>query len=225
MRPNFVPSLVGMDFMNVERQIKEMNENAGMYHLDILDWHYAENMCISPQFIQQLRPLTDCTLDVHLMVEGMPISMIRAVIEAGGDIISMHAEDVTRNIFKYISEIKGAGKKVGIVLNPAIPLSVAEYYLEDVDLVTFMGVTPGFAKQSLIPPVLDKIRGAIRLREEKGYHFTTMIDGGCHQATMKAVAETGVENIIMGATCLFSQDKDLRVAWQKMTRDFDEWTK
>lgn len=225
MRPNFVPSLMGMDFMNVEKQIKQLNEHSKMYHLDILDWHFAENMCISPQFIQQLRHISDAVFDVHLMVKDLPLSIIEASLKAGGDIISMHAEDAQQNIFKYISTIKEAGKKVGIVLNPATPLSIMQHYLDEVDMITFMGVTPGFAKQSLIPCVLDKIRDAIRLREEKGYHFTTMIDGGCHKATMKAVCDTGVENIIMGATCLFGHDSDMHVAWNKMEADFDEWVK
>ena len=225
MKYDFVPSLMAMDFLNVAKQIKELDENANMYHIDILDWHFAENLCVSPAFIQQLRPITNATFDVHLMVEGLPLSIIKACLDAGGDIISMHAEDAQRNIFKYISEIKQAGKKVGIVLNPATPLSVMQHYIEEVDLITFMGVTPGFAKQALIPSVLDKIRDALRLREEKGYKFETMIDGGCHKATMKAVAETGVENIIMGATCLFGHDSDMRVAWKKMEDDFNEWIK
>lgn len=225
MKYNFVPSIMGMDLMNVETQLRQLNQKANMYHLDIIDWHFAENMCISPQFISQFRPLTEATLDVHIMVKDLPLSIIQACIKAGGDIISIHAEDARQNIFKFISEIKGAGKKVGIIMNPATPLSEIQHYIQEIDLLTFMGVTPGFAKQSLIMPVLDKIREAIALREEKGYHYTTMIDGGCHKATMKAVAETGVENIIMGATCLFSQDKDMLVAWDKMEKDFAEWTK
>ncbi len=223
MKAQFVPSIMGMDLMNVERQITQLNKHASMYHLDILDWHFAENMCISPAFIQQLRPLTQAILDVHIMVQGLPLSIIDASINSGGDIISMHAEDAQQNIFKYITTIHEAGKKVGIILNPATPVDIMKHYIDQVDLLTFMGVTPGFPRQSLIPPVLDKIREALRLREEKNYHFTTMIDGGCHKTTMKAVYETGVENIIMGSTVLFSQDSDMDVAWDKMERDFNAW--
>ena len=164
-----------------------------------------------------------CDIDVHIMVKGLPISIINASMAAGGDIISVHAEDAQQNMFKFINAIHDAGRKAGIVLNPATPLCVMQHYLPEIDMLTFMGVTPGFPKQSLIPCVLDKIRDAIRLREDKGYHYITMIDGGCHAATMKAVFETGVENIIMGSTCLFSQDKDMHVAWQKMERDVINW--
>ena len=220
-----MPSLMGMDLMNVQRQIEQLDEHAQMYHLDVIDWHFAKNMFISPAFIAQLRPITKAVLDTHLMVEGLPLDIIDAVIDAGSDIVSLHAEDIQRNVFKYISHIKGRGKKVGIVLNPSVPLDIMRYYIDQVDLITFMGVTPGFPKQSLIPCVLDKIREAHALREQHGYTFKTMIDGGSHKGTMKQVDATGVDYIIMGNTCLFSQDCDLRKAWAIMEENFNEWVR
>ena len=223
MTPKFSPSLMGMDLMNVQDQIRGMDGKACFYHVDLIDWHYAKNMCLSPQFIGQLRKITDTPLDVHMMVEGLDLDLIKACIDAGADYLSMPAELVGQNIFKYISYIQERGKKVGIVLSPSTPISVTQYYLDQVDLLTFMGVTPGFAKQALIVPVLDKIREAHRLREEKGYHFETMIDGGCHKDTMKAVYQTGVDVIIMGATCLFNHNHDTAIAWEKMIEDFNRW--
>lgn len=225
MKFEFVPSLMGMDLMNVERDVTMLNQHAKMLHIDLIDWHYAENMFVSPMFIQQLRPLSTAEFDVHFMINGLPMSIIQAVAEAGADILSLHAEDAQKNIFKYIDYIKSQGKKLGIVLNPATSLDVMRYYIEHVDLITFMGVTPGFAGQALIPVVLDKIRDAIQLRDEKGYKFSTMIDGGCHKGTMKAVSETRVEKIIMGRTCLFGQDQDIHKAWNKMEDSFTVWTK
>lgn len=225
MQPKFVPSLMGMDLMNVQKQIEQLNEHTEMYHLDIIDWHFARNMFISPMFIEQLRPHTKAELDVHLMLEGYLMEMIEAVIDAGADIVSLHAEDIQRNVFKYISYIKKRGKKVGIVINPAVPLDIVRYYIEEIDLITFMGVTPGFAQQALIPCVLDKIREAHELRNLYGYKFKTMIDGGCHQNTMKQVSDTGVDYIIMGRTCLYSISDDLHDAWRIMEENFKEWTK
>lgn len=225
MEQRFVPSLMGMDLMNVEQQIEQLNDHADMYHLDIIDWHFAKNMFISPVFIEQLRPLTKAVLDTHLMVEGLPLDIIKASIDAGSDIISLHAEDIQRNVFKYISMIKDAGKRFGVVLNPSVPLDIMRYYIDQVDLITFMGVTPGFPKQSLIPCVLDKIRDAHVLREQKGYQFKTMIDGGSHKGTMKQVNATGVDHIIMGSTCLFSMDRDLHKAWSIMEENFNAWVR
>lgn len=223
MIPKFAPSLMGMDLMNVQTQIEGLNPYASYYHVDIIDWHYAKNMCLSPQFVEQLRKITQVPIDVHIMVKDLGMELIEAVIDAGADIISLPAEEIGQNVFKYISYIKSRGKKFGVVLAPATPLSVMQYYLDEVDLLTFMGVTPGFAKQKLIEPVLDKIQEAHRLRAEHGYTYETQIDGGCHQATMKKVSETGVDIIIVGATCLFSHDADTEKAWKKMVSDYEEW--
>ena len=223
MAQKFAPSLMGLDFMNVQEQIEGLNPYAYYYHIDIIDWHYAKNMCVSPQFIGQLRQITDLPLDVHIMVKDMGLDMIEAVIDAGADIVSLPEEELGQNVFKYISYIRERGRKVGIVLGPTATLEDTKYYLDQVDLLTFMGVTPGFAKQKLIEPVLDKIREAHRIREEKGYTFETQIDGGCNRSTMKRVSETGVDIIIMGSTCLFSHDKDTAVAWKKMLADYEEW--
>lgn len=223
MNPKFAPSLMGMDLMNVREQIEGLNPYAAFYHVDIIDWHYAKNMCLSPQFVQQLRKITQVPIDVHLMVKEMDLELIDAVIDAGADIISLPAEEIGQNVFKYLTHIKERGKRFGVVLAPSTPLSSARYYLNEVDLLTFMGVTPGFAKQKLIEPVLEKIQEAHTLREECGYHFETQIDGGCHEATMKRVSETGVDIIIMGATCLFDQDPNMEKAWGKMVRQYEEW--
>lgn len=223
MEQKFAPSLMGMDLLNVQQQIEQLNKYAYMYHIDLIDWHYAKNMCLSPQFIGELRPITKVPLDVHIMVDNLDIDLIKEVIDAGGDIVSMPAELIEKNVFKYISFIKERGKKVGVVLNPATQLSAVSPYLRYVDLVTFMGVTPGFAKQKLVPEVLDKIREAISIREKKGYHFETQIDGGCHKESMKAIYETGVDVIIMGGTCLFSHSHDMDIAWKKMEEDFENW--
>lgn len=223
MEQKFAPSLMAMDLMNVQEQIEGLNPYAYYYHVDLIDWHYARNMCLSPEFIGQLRKITNTPLDVHIMVKDLGMEIIEAVSEAGADIISLPQEEMGKNVFKYISYIKGQGKKFGVVLGPATSLSELQYYLKDIDLLTFMGVTPGFARQNLIEPVLEKIREAHALREKMGYTFETQIDGGCHKATMKKVSETGVDIIIMGATCLFSQDHDMGIAWKKMLTDYEEW--
>ncbi|MCI8597177.1 MAG: allulose-6-phosphate 3-epimerase [Lachnospiraceae bacterium] len=223
MNPKFAPSLMGMDLMNVQEQIEGLNPNAAYYHVDIIDWHYAKNMCLSPQFIQQLRKITQVPIDVHLMVKDLDMALLDAVMDAGADIVSLPAEEIGQNVFSYLAHIKERGKKFGVVVAPSTPLSALQYYLDQVDLLTFMGVTPGFAKQKLIEPVLDKIREAHALREEKHYHYETQIDGGCHKATMKKVSETGVDIIIMGATCLFEHNHDMGKAWAKMVKDYEEW--
>ncbi len=216
MEQKFAVSLMGMDLMNAASQIQALNENAVLYHVDIIDWHYAKNMCLSPQFIAQLRPLAQRPIDVHLMVNGTEMEIAQACMQAGADIISFQADTIEKNVFSYIDQVKSKGKKFGVVLNPATSLENIRPYIADIDLLTFMGVTPGFAGQKLVPSVLDKIRTAAALREEMGWHYETQIDGGCHPSTMKAVHETGVDYIVLGNTFLFSQSDNMREAWNKM---------
>ena len=121
MEQKFAPSLMAMDLMNVQKQIEGLNPYAYYYHVDVIDWHYARNMCLSPEFIGQLRRITTTPLDVHLMVKDLGMEIIEAVADAGADIISLPQEEIGKNAFKYISYIKGRGKKFGVVLDPATP--------------------------------------------------------------------------------------------------------
>ena len=222
MKQKFSTSLMGMDLMHAADQITALNDYTALFHVDIIDWHYAKNMCLFPDFIRQLSPYARKPIDVHMMVDGPEYEIAQACIAAGADIFSFQADAVEKNVFKYIELVKKNGKKFGVVLNPATPLSQIEAYLDQVDLLTFMGVTPGFAGQKLVPVVLEKIRQAIALREAGRFHFETQIDGGCHDNTMKAIHETGVDYIVLGNAFLFSHSSDIHEAWPKMEEQFTE---
>ena len=206
--------------MNVGAQVQALNDKAYYYHIDILDWHFAKNLCFSPDFVEQLRAITDVPLDVHLMVEGVDLETIKIFLDAGSDIITFHHDGVSRNIFKYIDYVKSRGKKVGIVMDASLPLDAMRYYIDQLDLITFLAVTAGFAGQKLIPPVLDKIREAHELREKYGYKFETQIDGGCTLDTIKEVTATNLDIVIVGKTLLFGLDKDAGKAWDMMEANF-----
>ncbi len=216
------PSLMGMDVLEIKKQIAFLNQKAYMYHVDILDWHYAKNLCFSPDFISQIKTVAEIPIEAHLMVEGTDEGIINAVIEAGADYISLQADEVSKNIFRYIDMIKQKGRKLGIVLNPSVPLSYIESYLDQADLLTFMGVTPGFAGQKLSECVLDKIAGARELRDAKGYYYQIEIDGGCHMDSIERIGKSGIDVMIVGKTLLFGQDEDICRAWDKMERIFED---
>lgn len=215
-------SLMGMDLLNVGEQIKHLNTRAYMNHVDVLDWHFARNLCFSPEFIQQVKSVCTIPLDIHLMIKDMEIDIIKEVVDAGADYVSMHPEEINKNAFKYIDYIKGKDRKVGIVLNPTTPIDTIRYYIEYVDLITFMGVTPGFPGQQLVPAVLDKIKEAHRLREDRGYSYLTQIDGGCNEGTLKQIFSTGVDILIVGKTLLFGQDPHIPTAWDKCVAILDK---
>ncbi len=216
---------MGMDLLRVEEQLKVLNTRAFMNHVDIIDWHFAKNMCFSPMFVEQIRPISTIPLDVHIMVKDMELDFIERTVESGADIVSMHPEEISKNVFKYIDYIKSHGRKFGVVLNPTTSLESIKPYIEHVDLMTFMGVTPGFPGQALIPIVLDKIVEAITIRKEKGYTYLTQMDGGCHENTLKKIYETGIDVMIVGKTLLFGKDKDLNVAWDLCVKTIEKCLK
>jgi D-allulose-6-phosphate 3-epimerase len=225
MSYKFAAALMGMDLLNVQKQIEILNNKVEFYHVDVMDWHYVKNMCSSPQFIEQISTITKRPIDVHVMVEDLDLDFIKVLIDSNANFISLHPDTIERQAFKYIEYIKSRGCKLGVVLNPATPIDSIKHYIHLIDKINFMAVNPGFAKQNLIVEVLDKIKEANRLKQEKGYHYLTEIDGACNEKTFKRIHETGVDVIIVGGTALFSQDKDLSIAWNKLLTTFERCIK
>ena len=213
------PSLMCMSLIDIKQQLEVLNRRADMLHIDIMDGHYVKNITLSPFFIEHLRKITDVPIDVHLMVNH-PEDIIPMCIESGADIISFHPETANNKIFRLLTQIKEAGRRCGVVLNPATPADSIREYAHLLDKVTVMSVDPGFAGQKFIPETLDKIRKLIEMREEHGFHYLTEIDGSCNAKTFKQVAASGVEVFIVGTSGLFNLDNDVAEAWQKMESIF-----
>lgn len=219
MIAKFSPSLMCMDLTRFREQIEAMNNHAAFYHVDIMDGSYVKNITLSPFFIENLRKITDVPIDVHLMVNH-PEDIIPLCIESGADIISFHPETANNKIFRLLTQIKEAGRRCGVVLNPATSADSIREYAHLLDKVTVMSVDPGFAGQKFIPETLDKIRKLIEMRKEHGFHYLTEIDGSCNAKTFKQVAASGVEVFIVGTSGLFNLDNDVAEAWQKMESIF-----
>ena len=151
-----------------------------------------------------------------------PSDWLDHCIEAGVDMISPHAETINTNAYRTMQYIAGAGKKVGVTLNPATALSYIEHYLNRIDVMTIMTVDVGFAGQKFIPEMLDKIRQAKALREEKGYHYRILIDGSCNKTTYEILLEAGADDFIVGGSGLFSLHEDLREACKLCKAQFQE---
>ena len=137
-------------------------------------------------------------------------------LDAGADIISFHPETVNNKIFRLLNQIKDAGKRCGVVLNPATPAESIAEYAHLLDKVTVMSVDPGYAGQKFIPESLNKIKKLINMREKHGYHYLTEIDGSCNEKTFGQIAESGVDVFIVGTSGLFSLHADVSQAWDKM---------
>lgn len=203
MAAKFSPSLMCMDLTQFREQITAMNGRADFYHVDIMDGNYVKNITLSPFFIENLKKITDVPIDVHLMVNH-PEDIIPMCINAGADIISFHPETANNKIFRLLNQIKDAGRRCGVVLNPATPADAIKEYAHLLDKVTVMSVDPGYAGQKFIPESLNKIKQLIAMREVHGYHYLTEIDGSCNEKTFNVISQSGVDVFIVGTSGLFS---------------------
>ncbi|AER31759.1 MULTISPECIES: D-allulose 6-phosphate 3-epimerase [Pantoea] len=220
MRIQISPSLMCMNLMEIKQQLAVLNTRADFLHVDIMDGHYVKNITLSPFFIEQIRPHTPVAIDVHLMVE-QPTDFIEAVANAGADYICPHAETINRDAFRVINLIRSLGKKPGVVLNPATPVSFIHHYLHLLDKITVMTVDPGYAGQPFIPEMVEKIRALSALKRAHGYHYLIEIDGSCNQRTYRTLLEAGAEVLIVGTSGLFNLHDDLSTAWTMMRDSID----
>src|SRR5688572_12811728 len=161
------PSILSADFSRLAEEIHAV-EKAGvrMLHVDVMDGHFVPNLTIGPPVVASLRAVTSLKLDTHLMVEH-PDRLLEAFVEAGADMISVHAE-ACPHLHRTVSSIRSASREAGVVLNPATPLHVLDEILPDVDYVLLMSVNPGWGGQKFIPRVKDKVAALRRRIDEAG---------------------------------------------------------
>lgn len=221
MKPMFNPSLMCMDLLNIKEQLQILNTRADFYHVDIMDGHYVKNITLSPDFCKAIRPVCEIPLDCHLMVTT-PDDFIEPLAKAGVGYICPHAETINADAFRIVNKIHSLGCKVGVVLNPATPVSYIQHYIHLLDKVTVMTVDPGLPDSRSIREMLDKISELKALKEEKGYGYLIEVDGSCNERTFGDLAKAGTEVFIVGTSGLFNLDKDLAAAWDKMMDNFNK---
>lgn len=155
MEYKVAPSLLAADFTRLGEQVHEIEEAGAPYlHLDVMDGAFVPSISFGMPVLKSLRKVTNMTFDVHMMVEE-PGRYVEDIKKAGADIITVHAEACT-HLDRVVNQIKEAGCKVGVALNPATPVSVLECILGQVDMVLIMTVNPGFGGQKFIPYTLEK---------------------------------------------------------------------
>ena len=198
------PSLLAADFGRIHDEIERMAAAGADYlHLDVMDGAFVPSISFGMPVIQSLRKNSNMTFDVHLMIED-PDRYLDEFAAIGADILTVHAEACT-HLDRTIQKIHQLGKKAGVALNPATPLSVIEWVLPEVDMVLLMSVNPGFGGQKYIPYVTDKIRALRAMVDGRGLETDIEVDGGVSLANVSSVLEAGA-NVMVAGSAVFRGD-------------------
>jgi ribulose-phosphate 3-epimerase len=193
------PSILSADGSRLYEEITAVEKaGADWIHIDVMDGHFVPNITMGPAIISALRKTTKLPFDVHLMIEN-PEHYIESFVSAGADIITVHVE-AAHHLHRTIDIIKKAGKKAGVSLNPATPLTQIEEILPDIDLLLIMTVNPGFGGQQFIKTTLPKISKAKeRLLTLSNKPFLE-VDGGVNLKNIEGIAKAGADVLVAGAS-------------------------
>ncbi len=191
------PSILSADFARLGEEIRAIDAaGCDWIHVDVMDGHFVPNITIGAGVVKALRPHSDKPFDVHLMIEPVD-PFLDAFADAGADIISFHPE-AGPHPHRTVQHIKSLGVKAGLVLNPATPVDVLDYLLEDLDLVLIMSVNPGFGGQKFIDSQLRKIE-AVRARiDALGKPIELEVDGGIDVVTAPKAIAAGATALVAG---------------------------
>ena len=202
MEYKVAPSLLAADFTRLGEQVHEIEEAGAPYlHLDVMDGAFVPSISFGMPVLKSLRKVTNMTFDVHMMVEE-PGRYVEDIKKAGADIITVHAEACT-HLDRVVNQIKEAGCKAGVALNPATPVSVLECILGQVDMVLIMTVNPGYGGQSYIAKMDDKIKELRAIINEKGLDIDIEVDGGISAKNVAHVKECGA-NVFVAGSAVFN---------------------
>jgi ribulose-phosphate 3-epimerase len=212
MEKNFriAPSILSADFAKLGQEITDViASGTDFVHFDVMDNHYVPNLTIGPLVCKAIRPLTEATIDVHLMVRPVD-RIIPDFAKAGADIITFHPEG-SDHIDRSLSLVRDNGCKSGLVFNPATPLDYLDHVIDKIDMVLLMSVNPGFGGQKFIPETLNKLAQARQkidaYMEKSGRQIWLEVDGGVNPNNIEEIAKAGADTFVAGSA-IFGSGKD-----------------
>lgn len=208
------PSILSADFARLGEEIRAVEAAGADYiHIDVMDGHFVPNITIGPLIVEAARKVTKLPLDVHLMIEN-PDLYVPEFAKAGADIIVIHAE-ASNHLHRSVQLIKSLGKKAGVSLNPATPLHVLDYVIQDLDLVLLMTVNPGFGGQSFIEACIPKIQALRSMIDRKGLEIELEVDGGVKIENISGISHAGADVFVAGSAVFGSSNYGATISEMK----------
>lgn len=199
------PSLLSCDFGRLAEEVRAVEAaGADWIHVDVMDGRFVPNITIGPVVVQAIKRAASRPLDVHLMIVE-PEKYIEAFAKAGADILTVHVE-ASPHLHRTLQQIRQAGARPAVVLNPSTPLSAVEEVLSEVEMVLVMSVNPGFGGQSFIESTVDRVRRLREMIDARGLSVDIEVDGGINAETARRVVEAGATVLVAGSYVFGAKD-------------------
>jgi len=209
--PRIAPSILAADFAVLGAELASIQAGgADWVHVDVMDGRFVPNLTIGPLIVEAVRRSTSLPLDVHLMIVE-PERYVEEFVRAGASTVGIHAETCP-HLHRSVAQIREAGARASVVLNPSTPAASIEFVLDDVDQVLVMTVNPGFGGQKFIEGMLGKIETLRRWIDDRGLDVALEVDGGIGPETIVRAARAGADVFVAGTAVFGAKDRGKAIA-------------